>query len=151
MLNFTPCFLIVLDCNQRVGHTSCGHREGHQLLLQQRGGTVELIIQILGKGSLFWGETLAAGVLIYILLVLTYKFLENFVGGGGLKGICMCGIFFGRYVVILILVLAFFLLIGIYVVRKKQHNGPFFVMFVPMIMAASVVTIGIITWICKGV
>lgn len=77
------------------------------------GGILGLLYNIFLEGICVWYESLLALGILFFVINIVYSKIQNFIGEGILKGIYMCSIFYGRYIVLMITLTFFsFFLVG---------------------------------------
>lgn len=107
------------------------------------GGIIALVFGVLGIGLVSWLEAVICCVIALILTLFSVN-IKRYVGGGVLKGLMMCTLFLGRYV--LITYVLFFLVGFIFAtirkcIKKDDIPGDSLVSAMPLVTACVAVTV----------
>lgn len=81
------------------------------------GGIIALVFAVLGLGPVSWLEVVVCFVVVFGLALIVDT--SRFMGGGVLKGLMMCALFLGRYVLI---TYALFFLVGFAIAEIRQRR-----------------------------
>lgn len=109
------------------------------------GGIIALAFAVLGLGPVSWLEAVVCLVVVFGLALSVDT--SYFMGGGVLKGLMMCALFFGRYVLITYVL---FFLVGFTIAEIRQRRkkdeipGSSLVNGMPLVTACVAVTVLII-------
>lgn len=111
------------------------------------GGIIALVFGVLEIGPISWLEAVICFVVSYFVIIFIRAFIVDilrFMGGGLLKGLMMCALFLGRYVLItyLLFFLLLFIMEKIREYRKKDEiPGDTLVRGMPLLTASVAVTV----------
>ena len=109
------------------------------------GGIIALIFGVLGIGLVSWLESVICFTVVFVMALVVNT--KRFMGGGVLKGLMMCALFLGRYVLItyVLFFLAGFVIAEIRHRRKEDEiPGDSLVSGMPLVTACVAFTVLVI-------
>lgn len=111
------------------------------------GGITALIYGILGKGFVSWIESLICLAVTFVMILISYSWLRNAVGGGIIKGLLMCSMFFGRYIIIVIVLIGINIGIAGFLLKQVKKEMDWYgnlLYGTPLLAIAVTITAGIV-------
>ena len=81
-----------------------------------------LVFGIMGNGLVTLKESLIAFVVTFIFVFIVYMCFPGALGGGLIKGACVCGFFLGRYVIIDIILFFILMIIVSKIINLKKKD-----------------------------
>lgn len=111
------------------------------------GGVIGIVLNVLNIGFCSWIESVITFVIMFVLIFCTYSMLSSAVGGGILKLLWMCSIFWGRYIVIVFVVIFLVTLFCMFIkeVFAKDYDSK--IHFVPVLLIANIISFVLYTYI----
>ena len=106
------------------------------------GGGIEIALSVAGWGGCLWYEALITLGIVFVLSIATRKYTEA-IGGGIIKGICMCSIYWGRYIPIVIIAAVIVLGIMIFIKIKGPFRKGNQRAAMPALLIANLIMVGI--------
>lgn len=106
------------------------------------GGLSGLLVKLTGKCFCTWIEALLSLAVLFVVITLLSSKIHKGIGGGILKGIMMTSVFFGRYIIVLVIAFIALLYLRAGLSKKKASiPGQQIISGVPMLFLASAITI----------
>ena len=87
------------------------------------GTIAEIVYMATGIAHYSWMESFVTFGVSFILALLLYSRLQKGIGGGGIKGLIMSGLYFGRYLAVL-LVIIYMLVMFEYIIKRLSPKTP---------------------------
>ena len=106
------------------------------------GGGIEIALSVAGWRGCLWYEALITLGIVFVLSIATRKYTEA-IGGGIIKGICMCSIYWGRYIPIVIIAAVIVLGIMIFIKIKGPFRKGNQIAAMPALLIANLIMVGI--------
>lgn len=106
------------------------------------GGGIEIALSVAGWGGCLWYEALITLGIVFVLSIATRKYTEA-IGGGIIKGICMCSIYWGRYIPIVIIAAVIILGIMVFIKIKGPFRTGRLIAAMPALLIANLIMVGI--------
>lgn len=86
------------------------------------GGAAALLYGFLGIGMISLVESIISFVVLGIIVILIYPKIAKYMGGGVIKGIWMCALFLGRYIVLVVLLTVIMLFLSGRIMKAVKKN-----------------------------
>lgn len=109
------------------------------------GGIIGVVLDFWGIGIVSWREAIVSCIVFFLLIMITMialPILSRAIGGGTLKGIMMCALYLGRYVLIVLAFTFVLMLIAAKIrTRKDELPGESIMSAMPFVTVSVVLTI----------
>lgn len=109
------------------------------------GCAAGILCSVFGDAICSWQEDMISYAISYVVILILYAKWNSFMGGGALKMLAMTSVYFGRYALVVFIMIFVSALIYIPIAVKTYKGGG--VMAVPFVFVGSLVTSALVYFI----
>lgn len=109
------------------------------------GCVIGILCSVFGDAICSWQEDLIAYGISYVVILIIYSKWNGLMGGGVLKMLAMTSVYFGRYALVVFVMIFVSVMIYIPIAARNYKGG--LVMAVPFVFVGSLVTSALVCFI----